>query len=151
MHSGFDGDLKLSNEVTGESIVTSGIILWSHGGRSIIFYHEDLEEVNKILRPSSTMSVEHFFAAPGGETFNIERVHHWAWRSMHTYFFVDPLEYSAQSCDEAASDFNGRSCKGSFLGNELFSLKLTLLFANPFQPCLGFNIRLALKSLGNLL
>lgn len=42
------------------------------------------------------------------ESVNVEKVHLWAYRGDYTLLSVDPFEYSASTCDQAAIDFNGK-------------------------------------------
>lgn len=43
-------------------------------------------------------------APPGDETFNVDKVHHWAWNGNRIYFF--PEKKDVETCDETVSEFN---------------------------------------------
>jgi hypothetical protein len=40
----------------------------------------------------------------GGQTFNINKVHHWAWNGNTMYFF--PENESVEDCAQTAAEFN---------------------------------------------
>jgi len=52
------------------------------------------------------VKVDYKNKAPGGETFNVDKVHHWAWKGVSMFFF--PEESDIGTCAQTVSKFNSK-------------------------------------------
>jgi hypothetical protein len=56
--------------------------------------------------PGYEVEVEHKDKATGGETFQVDRVHHWAWNGRRIFFL--PEQSDVGTCDQTVSEFNSK-------------------------------------------
>jgi hypothetical protein len=56
--------------------------------------------------PGYEVEIEHKNKATGGETFQVDSVHHWAWNGNRIFFFPEKSE--VETCDQTVSEFNSK-------------------------------------------
>jgi len=71
--------------------------------------------------PGYEVKIKHKNAAPGGETFKVDKVHHWAWGGRRIFFF--PEDSDVGTCSQTVADFNSKFNKN--YGIEVSKTKLS--------------------------
>ena len=56
--------------------------------------------------PGYGVEIDYTDKAPGGETFNVDKVHHWAWKEKTMFFF--PEKSKVDDCDQTVAEFNSK-------------------------------------------
>lgn len=64
------------------------------------------DEFSDKFPPGYEVKVESDSVAPGGETFYVDKVHHWAWNGNRIFFF--PEKSDVGQCDQTVSEFNSK-------------------------------------------
>ena len=111
--TGSTGPIKFTTQNGLEVTASAGVLHWAWQGK-FIFFRPDIANVNVINMlwpPGTSLTADTMNAAPGGETFNVDGIYHWAWQGRTMWFFPEGNPAGA-ACQAAADDFNSKFSVG---------------------------------------
>eukprot|EP00526_Cylindrotheca_closterium_P003088 CAMPEP_0113602820 /NCGR_PEP_ID=MMETSP0017_2-20120614/955_1 /TAXON_ID=2856 /ORGANISM="Cylindrotheca closterium" /LENGTH=1570 /DNA_ID=CAMNT_0000511183 /DNA_START=2723 /DNA_END=7435 /DNA_ORIENTATION=+ /assembly_acc=CAM_ASM_000147 len=102
----------------GNSFEIDKVMHWAHARKWFFFFPSESdpttcaatsEDFNSKFKVGYNIDVSDPPGPPGGETFEVDGVHHWAWKRKGLFFF--PLESDPATCSQTASDFSSKFAK----------------------------------------
>ena len=109
---------QISNDpsANGNTYGVDKILHYSHASKYLFFLPSDDTDMDTCDDTAADFSskfpagyeieVEIDDYPTGGETFQVEKVHHWAWGGRTMFFF--PEQSDVETCDETVSEFNSK-------------------------------------------
>lgn len=114
----FSLQISTDPSANGNSFDVDQILHYSHNGNILLFFPSDTDvdtcddtaaDFNSKFPPGYEVEVEIENYPTGGDSFQVDKVHHWAWGGNGMYLF--PEQSDVETCDETVSEFNSKFTK----------------------------------------